>query len=157
VRALEEVERLTAQTGHPELSQLLPDALARARQLAALSPAERDQLLAQARQAAEALAQLSDDERAALLAAAQRTQIETLANQTRDAAIHALRGEADKGDLATQMEQVAGRAAADEEAGSPWLEVALFIRAAAALLRGERPPAVPAAYAAHLAAIQEQL
>jgi tetratricopeptide (TPR) repeat protein len=157
VQALEEVERLNEQTGHPELGQLAPRALAEARQMAALSPAEREHLLAQARQAAEALAQMSEEERAGLMAAAQRAPIETLASQTRDVAIAALRGEADALELAAQMEEVANRAAAGEEAGSPWLEVAAFARAAAAVLRGEPPPPVPTAYAVHFAAILEHL
>jgi hypothetical protein len=157
IDTLEEVVRLNEQTGHPELSQLAPRALESARQMAALSPAEREQLLAQARQAAGAFSRLSDEERAGVMAAAQRAQIEALANQTRDAAIAALRGEGDALALAAQMEQVADQAAADEEAGSPWLEVAAFIRAAAAILRGEPPPPVPTAYAAHFAAIQERL
>jgi hypothetical protein len=91
------------------------------------------------------------------MAAAQRAPIETLADQTRDAAIAALRGERNALELAAQMEQVADQAAAGEEAGSPWLEVAAFSRAAAAVLRGEPPPPVPTAYAAHFAAILEHL
>jgi hypothetical protein len=99
------------------------------------------------------------EERAQQLAAAQargqRQQIESLADQARDGAIAALRGEIALETLATRLEEEAAEAAADEEPGSPWQQLAAYLRAVVALLRGDELPPVPAAYAAHLAAVQE--
>jgi hypothetical protein len=108
-----------------------------ARQLAAMSPEERAELEAAAR------------------AAASRDQIQSLADQARDGAIAALRGEGERGPLAARIEEVAAEAAEGEEAGSPWDELARYLRAVVALLRDEPVPPVPDAYAAHLAAIQQ--
>lgn len=157
VQVLEEVVELTQRTGHPELSQLAPRALDGARKMAALSPADQQQLLSQVQQTSAVLNRMSDEERAKLQAAAQRIQIQSLADQTREAAIKALRGEADRDDIASQMERVAEEAAANQEEDSPWSEVAAFVRAAAAVLRGEAIPPVPATYEGHMAAVLEVL
>lgn len=163
VQVLEEVVELNQQTAHPELSQLAPRALDGARKMVALSPADQKQLLAQVQQTAATLAlqrkadRMSNAERTQLLTAAQRVQIETLANQTRDATIQALRGEADRQDLAAQMERVAEQAAAGKEDGSPWLEVAAFVRGVAAVLRGKAAPPIPTIYGRHMTAILETL
>jgi hypothetical protein len=87
-------------------------------------------------------------------AAASRDQIPSLADQARDGAIAALQGETEWDPLLTRIEEVAGQAAEGEEPGSPWDELAQYLRAVVALLREEPVPPVPAAYAAHLAAIQ---
>ena len=154
VAALQEVVALDERTGHPDLESDRAT-LEQARQMAALSPEERAALAAAAKQAAEQLAAMSEDERAGVMAAAQRAQIEQLATQARDATLAALRGETDRAGLAAQLEHVAGQAADGEAPGSPWLDVAGFIRAAAALLRGEPLPPVPAAYAGQFAALQD--
>lgn len=120
-----------------------------AEQLANLPPEQRAQLEAVMRQ----LAQASPEELAALQTAAVRQQIEDLANQTREAALAALRGEIEAAALAQRMEEVAAKVAEGEETGSPWAEVAAFVQAVAAVLRGEAAPAVPAAYAGPMAAI----
>jgi ATP/maltotriose-dependent transcriptional regulator MalT len=88
-------------------------------------------------------------------AAARREQIEALAAQARDAALAALRGEIERGPLAERLADLAAQAADGEEPGSPWDELAGYLRAVAALLRGEPAPPVPAAYAAHLAALRQ--
>jgi tetratricopeptide (TPR) repeat protein len=155
VAALEEVVELNRRTGHAELSQLAPRALDGARKMAALSPADQKQLLEQLQRTTAALGRMSAGERATLQAATQRIQLQSLADQTRDAAIKALRGEADRQDIAAQMEHVAEQAAADQEEGSPWLELAAFVRAVAAVLRGETPAAVPATYEVDMAAVLE--
>ena len=154
VAALQEVVALDERTGYPDLESDRAT-LEQARQMAALSPEERAALAAAAKQAAEQLAAMSEDERAGVMAAAQRAQIEQLATQARDATLAALRGETDRAGLAAQLEHVAGQAADGEAPGSPWLDVAGFIRAAAALLRGEPLPPVPAAYAGQFAALQD--
>ena len=67
-------------------------------------------------------------------------EIQHLADQTRDAAIQSLQNDGNLYDLAAQMDSVANDAAAGEEPGSPWAEVATFVRATAALLRSEPIP-----------------
>jgi tetratricopeptide (TPR) repeat protein len=131
VRALEEALGLAKRSGYEQV-EAIRGALEGARQTAALSP----------------------EERADLKAAAARKQIDTIADQTRDAAIAALRGEVDPEALAAQMSNaVAG--ADEEEPDSPRAELAAFVWATAALLRGEPVPQVPDAYAGHLNAIRQ--
>lgn len=157
VPVLEEVVELTERTGHAELSQLAPRALDGARKMAALSPADQQQLLSQVQQTSAVLNRMSDEERAKLQAAAQRIQIQSLADQTREAAIKALRGEADRDVIASQMERVAEEATGNQEEGSPWLEVAVFVRSVAAVLRGKTAPPVSTTYQEHMAAVLEVL
>jgi hypothetical protein len=113
------------------------------------------------RQFAQQWEQMSDEERAqqmaAMQAAGQRQQIEDVANQAREGAIAALRGKTDREALVARVEQVAAQAAEGEEADSPWAELAAYLRAVAALLRGEPLPPVPQRFAAHLAAIQDEI
>ncbi|MDX9833384.1 MAG: tetratricopeptide repeat protein, partial [Anaerolineae bacterium] len=121
----------------PELREQLE---AFAEQLARLSPEERAEVEGQMLAFARQLEAMSPEERANLQAAAQaaarRDQIESLADQAKDAGIAALRGEVEPGPLAQQLEEVAAQAADGEEPGSPWDELAGYLRAVAALLRG---------------------
>ncbi len=169
VKALEEVVALDERTGHPDLESDR-QALVQARQMATLSPEQRRQM----ETAAEELANLSPEQQAEMEAALRQMaemdpeqlaslqaqaivgQIQQTADQTRDAAIAALRGEVDTNELVVQMDDVATRAAEDESPGSPWLEVALFVQAAAALLRGDPIPPVPDIYVDHMAAIRRE-
>jgi len=146
--------------------EALPPALrhelqALAAQLERAGPEERAALEGRIQAAvARGLEAMSPEERAnleaAAHAAARRDQIQSLADQARDAAIAALRGEVEPGPLAQQLEAVAAQAADGEEPGSPRDELAGYLRAVAALLHGEPAPPVPAAYAAHLAAVQAE-
>ena len=133
---------------------------AAAAQFAQLRPEERAQLEAAAQAFARKLEAMSPEERtefeAAARAAATQNQIQTLADQARDGAIAALRGETEQAPLAAQIGRVAAQAAEGEEPGSPWDELARYLRAVVALLRDQPLPPVPAAYAAHLAAIQAE-
>ncbi|MBI4674484.1 MAG: tetratricopeptide repeat protein [Chloroflexi bacterium] len=185
VDALEQVVALDEQTGHQDLESdrqqleqmrqlaaLSPEerAARRARaretgtendadapqaQLDALPPEQRAQLEAAAREAQARLAQMTPEERAALADRARREQIQNIADQTRDAAIRALRGEIPREQLAPQIERVAAQAAEGEAPDSPWAEVAVFLRAVSALLQGNAKPVVPSAYAGHWAAIRD--
>jgi tetratricopeptide (TPR) repeat protein len=132
VRALEEVVALDERTGHPDLGSDR-QALDRARQMAAFSPEEWE-----------------------AFAAAQGVvaHIASLANQARDGAIAALQGEADWDSLIASTEAVAAQAAEGEADGSPWLALAIYLRAVVALLRGEPVPEVSPAFAEHLAAVE---
>ena len=127
-------------------------------QLAQLPPEQRAEMEAAAREFARRLEQMSDEERAQYLAAAQaaarRQQIDDLAGQARDGAIAALRGQTDPAALIAKIENVTAQAAEGEQPGSPWYELAAYLRAVVALLRGEPLPPVPEPYAAHVAAIQ---
>ncbi|HUW10312.1 MAG TPA: tetratricopeptide repeat protein, partial [Anaerolineae bacterium] len=130
-------------------------------QLARLPPDERAQLEARLRQLAGEWEGMSPEEQAqqlaAMLAGGQRQQIESFAAQAREGAIAALRGEIERGPLLERIEQVAAQAAEGEEPGSPRDDLAAYLRAVVALLRGQPVPPVPASYAAHLAAIQDAM
>ncbi len=155
VRALEEVVALDERTGHPDLESDR-QTLQAARAAAAMSPEERALLQAAAQTAASQqqtleaqLAALPPEQRAQLEAAARE-----LADQARDAAIAARRGQAEREPLIARLQEVAAQAAEGEAPGSAWDELAAFLRAVIAVLKGEAVPPVPAAYAGHLAAIQ---
>jgi tetratricopeptide (TPR) repeat protein len=156
----EERAQLAAQpSAELDLAQLSADLEA---QLAQLPPEERAQLEAAARQFARQWEQMGDEERAqhlvAAQAAARRQQIASLADQARDGAIAARQGQLDPVEreaLIARIKDVAAQAAEGEEPGSPWDELAAYLRAVAALLRGEPSPPVPESYAAHMAAIRE--
>jgi len=128
-------------------------------QLAQVPPEQRAQAEAAVHQFAQRWEHMDPREReqqlAAMQAAGQRRQIEDLANQARDGAIAALRGETEREPLLERIEQVAAQTAEGEEPGSPWDDLAAYLRAVVALLRGQPVPPVPAAYAAHVAAIQD--
>jgi hypothetical protein len=93
-------------------------------------------------------------ELAGMQAAAVREQIERLADEAREGAVAALRGARARDPLVAQLEQVAAQAADGESPGSPWAELAAYLAAVVALLRGEAPPPVPSQYAGHVAAIR---
>jgi tetratricopeptide (TPR) repeat protein len=167
VTCLEEVVALDERTGHPDLESDR-QALAEARLMAALSPEERAQLEEAARQAQAQFEALTPEQRQQLEAAARQMveQLATLppeevaalgaralAEQTRDAAIAARRGELDKARLITQIRANAARAAEGEAPGTPWEEVSRFLLAVAAALEGAPIPPAPAAYAEDLAAV----
>jgi tetratricopeptide (TPR) repeat protein len=129
VRALEEVVALDKRTGHPAL--------------------ESDrQALEEARRRAE----LTPEERKALQACAAAMAI-------RDQVIAALRQGTDRTGLAAGADEAAEQVAAAAEAGAPERELASYLRAVAAVLRGEPAPEVPPGFAepltAIIAAIQE--
>ena len=93
---------------------------------------------------------------AAAQAAATRNEIQSLADQAREGALAAQRGEVEAGPLAARIEEVAVQVSEGEEPGSPWEELARYLGAVVALLRGEPVPPVPDAYAADLSAIQAE-
>jgi tetratricopeptide (TPR) repeat protein len=86
--------------------------------------------------------------------ASPQNQIQSLAGQARDGAIAALNGKIDREELSARIEAVAEKAAEGEEAGSPWDQLAAYLRAVVALLRGEPRVEVPAAFAEHFSAIE---
>jgi hypothetical protein len=196
VKALEEAAALGERANHPQLN-IVQQMLESARRGAAMSPAELAQLKAerdaeeqqkaQEEQEAEAemevqLAAMPPEQRAQVEAAmrefdskspeeqaaiVQRAQIQGLADQVRDAAIAARRGQVPPDQLVPQLEQLVAQIEREQPEDSPWGQVAAFVRAVVVLLRGrtslilvpgqtEAPlPPVPAAYAAHLAAAQQ--
>ncbi|MCS6911048.1 MAG: hypothetical protein NZM11_10875, partial [Anaerolineales bacterium] len=92
-----------------------------------------------------------------LAAQARRAQIEQWAEKADEMARAVGRGAAPRADVLAGVEQMAAQAADGEDEGSPWLELAAYLRAVAALLKGEAAPPVPAAYAARLSALQSAL
>ncbi len=123
------------------LLEALPEDLRRAVE-AALAQAQAtgrdltpDDLPPEARQALEALAQA--------LAHPQRILVEQV-----KAAVRAVQaGELEPEALLAQLEELAAQIEAREPADSPWREVAQFVRAVVARLKGEPPPPVPRRYA----------
>jgi DNA repair ATPase RecN len=101
------------------------------------------------------MAAATPEERSRLKSAADAlSQIQALADQARDAAIAALRGEFDRHTLLAWLGETAERVAADESPDAPWAQLAAYLQAVAALLRNEPTRTVPAAFAAHLGAIE---
>ena len=77
-----------------------------------------------------------------------------MAGQAAEAALAVRQGRVSAEAVMPQLDLVAAQMEADEPPGSPWREGAEFVRALAALLRGQPPLPVPAAYAAQWAAVQ---
>jgi hypothetical protein len=64
-----------------------------------------------------------------------------------------LRDELPQEAFVAQTERLAVQAAEGEAPGSPWDEVARYLRALVALVKGEELPAVPTTYATEFAAV----
>ncbi|MBI5650495.1 MAG: hypothetical protein HZC40_08635 [Chloroflexi bacterium] len=194
VRALEEAALIAERANHPQL-QVITQSLDAARRVAAMSPAERAHWRAEAEQRAEEefdeeekdieaqLAALPPEQRAQMEAAirefermtpeqqqqvvaqAHRAQIQSIADQVRDAAVAAQRGQMPREQLLAQLDHLALQIEKEQPRESPWGELAQFIRAAMMFLRGrasvilvpgrETLPPIPPAFAAHFAAIQQ--
>ncbi len=145
---------------HPEVAQILGN---RAMMAAALGREEASEM---ARQALGIFVETLGNEHpmtqeyAAALEAAvagsnsdTNAQIAFLAGQARDSAIAALRGETDRDALIARIGEVAEKATEGKEEGSSFADLALYLRAVVAILRGEPVPEVPPAYSEHMAAI----
>jgi hypothetical protein len=117
--------------------------------LAALPEHERARVVTTLeRQVHEQMVRLSDDERAELTRSTQAAQIALAAERARELATQALASSSreERFALAFEIQDAADNAARDEPEGSPWHELATFLYAVAALLRGQATPAVPDAY-----------
>ena len=125
-------------------------------QLASLSEEERAQLDAALQAAARQFAALSDDEREAVALAAQRQQIEALAAQIVDAALHATR-QGNVAALLPTLEEAAATYAQDETPDSPYDQLARFTRAVIDKLSGQPVPPVPEPYIEQFATFQEAI
>jgi hypothetical protein len=156
------VEQVAA-AGAPVLSEAIAGALDRGdlqaveRELAALGETERQRMLeALRRRSEQQVARMPPEQQRALARRLQAEQIARTADEIAGVAAQTLRD----GDgntvraLAIQVAQAASHYAQGEERGSPYDELAAFLRAVAALLRGTPVPPVPEAYAARLAALQ---
>lgn len=172
--AMEEVVILDERTHHPDLAsdrmvleqirQLSAAADGDAQVVAAIKsrmsqvPPEMWGLL---EEACREYADLSQEERDRIDAFAGSTadvrRIQQLADQTMRVAFAALRGQDDRSSLADQMENGANQAGEGEPPGSPWSEVSGFIRAVAALLRGQPAPPVSGDYADRITALIQAL
>ncbi len=102
-------------------------------QLNQMEPAQR----AQAEEAMHRFASLSPDEQAALLAAGQRSAIDAQADEVVDAVLRAA-AEDRLAALIPDLDDAAAAFGEGEAPGSPYAELAAFVVAVAALLRGRR-------------------
>jgi hypothetical protein len=186
---LEEAIGVGERIEHPQL-ETVKEMLESVRQIAALSPEELAQMKAEQEQEANdqdaemqaQLAAMPPEQRAQMEAAmrefqskspeeqaeiVQGAQIQSLADQVRDASIACRRGQIPREEFLPQLEQLAAQIENEQPKNSPWGELTAFIRAIIALLRGRTslilipgqseppPPPVPGTYAAHFAAIQK--
>jgi len=126
-------------------------------QLAGLPPEKRAEAEAQIRKALEEFQRMTPGEQAALMDQGRRAQIESAADQARDAGLAYVRSQAPKKDILDFLNGMAQKAAEGEVPGSPWLEVAALCIALTALIQGEAIPPVPAAYAPHFSAVQGEM
>ena len=118
--------------------------------LDALSPEAQAQLEEAARQ----FAQLSPDEQQAAQMAVRREMLAAQANDVAEAALAAKR-EGRSAELLPKLDEAAAYFADGEAADSPYAQLASFVRAVSALLRGEPPPPVPQAYVERFAALRQ--
>ncbi len=126
-----------------------------------LSPAERERIRPFVDRFARQWARMSSEKQAEWVADvkqdAQLHQIQAMTEGTRDSAIAALRGEIEREPLIAHLERIAVQSIEGEEPDSPWPQLAVYLQAVVALLRGELPPPVPAPYEAYIAAIQRAI
>jgi ketosteroid isomerase-like protein len=159
------VEEVAA-AGEPVLSEAIAGALDRGdlqaveRELAALGEPERERMLeALRRRSEQQVARMPPEQQRALARRLQAEQIARTADEIAGVAAQTLRegdGNAVRA-LAIQVAQAASHYGQGEERGSPYDELAAFLRGVAALLRGTPVPPVPEAYTARLATlVQEQ-
>ena len=78
-----------------------------------------------------------------------------MVEQVQQQALAALRGEVDAAALSVQLRAVAPQVSEDEQFGDAREDVAGYLTAVAAVLAGETPSSVPAAFAAQIAALRE--
>jgi hypothetical protein len=175
VAAMEEVVAIDRQLGLADLASDQAVLAQMQRQQAGLPPepteaAEPDLLAAfvayietlspkdqpAARQALAQLQALSPAEQAAAMQAMQQQAIMAQAEQIAAAARQA-RQAGQVAALLPQLQQVAAQFGEDEEAGSAYDQLAQFVLAVVALLEKQPVPAVAPAYAALLAALQQDL
>ncbi len=120
--------------------------------LDALSPEAQAQLQEVARQ----FAHLSPDEQQATQMAVRRELLAAAANDVAEAALSARR-EGGIAELLPKLDEAAAYYADGEAADSPYAQLAGFVRAVGALLRGDPPPPVPQAYVERFAALRQAL
>ncbi len=155
VRALEEVVALDERIGHEDLESDR-QALEQARMMASMSPEERAEMGRQSEELAQLVQNMPPEERAALEVDARRAQIEQMIDAVQQQALAALRGEGDCEPLVEQMRAAAQHASGNEDLGDAREDVAGYFAAVAAVLAGETPSSVPAAYAPQIAALREE-
>jgi hypothetical protein len=127
------------------------------RELAALPEGERERALAALRRHSEQqVASMAPEEQRRLALWLRQEQIRRAADEAAALAAQALReGDPDaRRRLAIEMGQLASHYAQGEERGSPYDELASFLRGVAAVLRGTPVPPVPPAFAERLAALE---
>ena len=111
---------------------------------------------AQLQEAVQQLSRLSPEEQQAAQMAVRRELLAAQANEIAEAAL-AARREGRVAELLPQLAETAAYLADGEAADSPYAQLAGFVSAVSALLRGYSPPAVPQAYVERFAALRQGL
>ena len=120
-----------------------------AQQLEQLDPQQRAQL----EEAMQRFAQFSPDEQAAMLANQARSAVDDEADGVVETVLQA-HAAGTVAALLPRLDEAAAIYAEGEAPGSPYAELAAFVAAVAALLRGETAPPVPAAHVGRFAAVR---
>jgi len=196
-RAMEQVVALDERVGHEDLESdrqvlenvrrlatMSPEELAQAKTQAAQQQHKQDQVdedaelqaylatmppeeRARVETAMREFQQLSPEQQAAVVAQAKQAQVQQIADQVRDAAIAARRGQIPREQLIPQLENLVAQIEKQEGTQPPWGDMLVYVRAVVSMMRGttslilvpgrETAPQVPPAYTAHIAAIQQTL
>ncbi len=152
VTALEEVVAIDRQIDHPDLAQD-QQALAQARQLAAMTSAELSALERQAEQAAVRLTSMSQGEQEATRANILQTAMRALAHDVRDAAITARKNGASTGTLAARVEIALAQIRDEDALGKEREALVNYFESVVSILRDQPPQTIPPAYAQDIEAI----
>jgi hypothetical protein len=152
VTALAEVVAIDERINHPDLAQD-QQALAQARRLAEMTPAERNKLEEQARQAAVRLTSMSRSEQEMARDNILQTAMRALAQDMRDAAIAARQNGQPTGALAARIEVALAQIREETALGNTRQEMIDYCQAVVAILREQTPATIPPTYADDIQAI----
>jgi len=152
VTALEEVVAIDRRIDHPDLPQD-QQALAQARQLAAMTSAELAELEEQAERAAVRLTSMSRSEQEMARANILHTAMRALAQDVRDAAISARKNSQSTGALAARIELALAKIREETALGDDRQELVDYFESVVAILRDQPPQTISPAYAQDIEAI----
>lgn len=152
VTALEEVVAIDRRIDHPDLPHD-QQALAQARQLAAMTSAELAALEEQAERAAVRLTSMSKSEQEMARANILHTAMRALAQDVRDAAISARKNSQSTGALAARIELALAKIREETALGDDRQELVDYFESVVAILRDQPPQTISPAYAQDIEAI----
>lgn len=152
VTALEEVVAIDRRIDHPDLPHD-QQALAQARQLAAMTSAELAALEEQAERAAVRLTSMSKSEQEMARANILHTAMRALAQDVRDAAISARKNSQSTGALAARIELALAKIREETALGDDRQELVDYFESVVSILRDQPPQTISPAYAQDIEAI----